>query len=458
MRKLSIALSILILPFAFHSVQAQTAETKAGTATVAGRVVMKGETAQGVLVYLHPLSSPTPSNPDAYLRARTDEGGNFRITGVAAGDYIIIPLAPKFVYSGGNDPYVRRKQLKVSEGENVENVDIELYRGGVITGRVTDSQGQPLVGKYVLLSRFDQSGWSIPNFSYASGLEMYETDDRGVYRIYGLPVGRYLVSVGFPPSAGQVNVSRSGTFYPRTFHPKASNESEAKAIEVTEGSESVSVDITVLESKPARSISGRVIDADTGKPAEGIEIAYNAMSDIGRYINYWKSNGEISGAQGEFSLKGMAPGKYQLIARPESESEFFSDPTPCDLSNGDVAGVEIKVRRGGSLSGVVVIEGTDDPKALAKLPELYIFLKVWRDGSDAQRFDNPKVNADGSFQVRGLPQSYVHITYDPKSNGHDFSLARIEHNGEVVRDVIWAGPGKQVTGVRVVLAYNRRQQ
>ena len=458
MSKLSFALGILVLPSAFHSVQAQTAETRIKTGAISGRVMVKGEPAKNILVYLRQVSSWTPSNPDAYLRARTDEGGRFRIAGLAADIYYVIPLAPGFVYSGGNDPDVRRKKLKVEEGENVENVDIEIYRGGVITGRVVDSQGRPLVGKYVLLSRFDKSGWSIPNFSYGSTLVMYETDDRGVYRIYGLPVGRYLVSIGFPPSAGAVAVSRNGTFYPRTFHPKAATESEAKAIDVTEGSESVSVDITVLESKPARSISGRVIDADTGQPAEGIEIAYNAMSDSQRYINYWRSNGGISGAQGEFSLKGMAPGKYQLVARPESESEFFSDPAPCDLSDGDVTGIEIKVRRGGSISGVVVIEGTDDPKALAKLPELYLYINVWRDGSDAQRRDNPKVNADGSFQVRGLPQSYVHITYDPKSEGRDFSLARIEHNGEVVRDVILAGPGKHVTGVRVVLAYNGRQQ
>jgi hypothetical protein len=458
MQKLSIALSILVLPFAFLSVQAQTAETGVRTATISGRVVVKGGSAQGVLVYLSPISSPKPSNPDAYLRARTDEGGQFRITGVAAGDYFIIPLAPEFVYSGGNNPDILRKQLKVSEGENVENVDIEIYRGGVITGRVADSQGRPLVGEQVFLSRLEKGRLSFQSSSYGASLEMYMTDDRGVYRLYGLPVGRYLVSVGFPPSAGAGAVSRGGTFYPRTFHPKAANESEAKAIEVTEGSESVSVDITVSESKPTRSISGRVIDADTGQPAEGIEIAYNAMSDSGRYINHWRSNGEISGAHGEFSLKGMAAGKYQLVARPESGSEVFSDPAPCDLSDGDVAGVEIKVRRGGSISGVVVIEGTDNSKALAKLPELYLYVNVWSDRSDTQRRDNPKVNADGSFQVRGLPQSRVHITYDPKSDGHDFSLARVEHNGAVVRDVILAGPGKHVTGVRVVLAYNGRQQ
>ena len=71
MQKLSIALSILVLPFAFHSVQAQTAETKAGMVTISGRVVTKGEPAQNVLVYLRPRSSPTPSNPDDVL-ARED--------------------------------------------------------------------------------------------------------------------------------------------------------------------------------------------------------------------------------------------------------------------------------------------------------------------------------------------------------------------------------------------------
>ena len=52
MRKLGIALSILILPFAFHSIQAQTAEVKTGTATVSGRVTLKSEPARGVVVHL----------------------------------------------------------------------------------------------------------------------------------------------------------------------------------------------------------------------------------------------------------------------------------------------------------------------------------------------------------------------------------------------------------------------
>jgi hypothetical protein len=455
MRKLSIALGILVLPSVFHSVQAQTAETRIKTATISGRVVVKGGPAQGVLVYLHPLSSPKPSNPDAYLRARTDESGQFRIAGVAAGAYFIIPLAPGFVYSAGDGIGMRGKSLKVSEGENVENVEIEIYRGGVITGRVTDSRGQPLVGKQVMLSKLQEDRRHFPISAYGPSLEMYYTDDRGGYRLYGLPVGSYLVSVGIPSSSGEVFVARNEAFHPQTFHPKAANESEAKVIEVTEGSEIAGVDITLLEPILPRAISGRVIDAYTRQPVEGVMIAYHAMSDGPGYINY--KYGGRSDANGEFILKRMAPGKYEFVARPD-ENEFSSDPVPCDLGNVNVAGLEIKVLPRGSISGVVVIEGTDDPKALAKLPEHCLYADLWWVRPNTPRRNNGKINADGSFHIRGLTPGFARIGYDPKSNGRDFSLARVELNGAVLHSEIWVPQGKPVTGVRVVLVYNGRQQ
>jgi Carboxypeptidase regulatory-like domain len=457
MQKLSFALGILILPSAFHSVQAQTEETRIKTGAISGRVMVKGEPAKNILVYLHPHSSPAPSNPDAYLRARTDENGRFRIAGVAAGDYSIIPLAPGFVCYGGVEPSLLRKTLKAPAGGNVENVDIELYRGGVITGRVTDSRGQPLTEMQVQISRLEEDGRWIPSSSYGASLEMYVTDDRGVYRLYGLPVGRYLVSIGIPFSAGEVLNSRRGTFYPRTFHPKAANESKAKVIEITEGAEIDGVDIIAPESTPTRSISGRVINADTGQPVEGVKIVYNGKLDDAGYINYWRS-GVISEANGEFSLKNMSPGKYALIASADGESEFFSKTVVSDSRDGDVNGVEIKVHRGGSLSGVVVIEGTNDPEALAKLPTLAIYVHVRSDQVNEPRRDNPKISDDGSFHIRGLPQGWAHIVHAPLTQSRGFSLARVEHNGAVVRDGIDVGPGKRVTGVRVVLVYNERQQ
>ena len=462
MSKLSFALGILVLPLALLSIQAQPAETKPGTATVSGRVTLKGEAARNVTVYLQSQRSPAPSNPAAVLRARTGDDGQFRITGVAAGAYSLIALAPGFTSPGDEDFGARGKTISVSEGERVENVEIEIKRGGVITGRVTDSQGRPLVEESLRLGKLDKSGKPQPDYYlYNLNYEMFVTDDRGVYRIYGLLEGRYLVSVGVGYAAGAITVTGSRIFYPRTFHPDAANESEAKVIEVTEGSESANVDITVPEAARSRTVSGRVVSAETEQPVAGVEIAYGTMSRDGRGISAWGWKNERSKANGEFHLMGLLPGQYGIFARTESDSDFYSEPVMCDLSNGDLSGVEIKLRQGGSISGGVVIEGTNDPKTLAKLPQLSIYVNVRPNQSSAPgqltapRRENPKINADGSFRVRGLQQGKVDIGFSPMPNQRGFSLARIEHNGAPlpVREGIEVGPGEHVTGVRVVLAY-----
>src|SRR5215510_10934038 len=120
MSNLRFALSILVLPFAFHLIQAQAAETKSGTATVSGRVTLKGEPARGVMVLLR---RPFPPNSP---RATTDEDGRFRFTGVAAGRYWISSLAPG--YTSPDFPGLEGKMLDISEGDKLDNLDIELKR------------------------------------------------------------------------------------------------------------------------------------------------------------------------------------------------------------------------------------------------------------------------------------------------------------------------------------------
>ncbi len=73
MSKLSFALSILVLPFTFHSIQDQPCETKIGTATISGLVTLKGEPARAVEVILVTTIRWSANAP----RARTDENGRF---------------------------------------------------------------------------------------------------------------------------------------------------------------------------------------------------------------------------------------------------------------------------------------------------------------------------------------------------------------------------------------------
>src|SRR5262249_4004851 len=167
--------------------------------------------------------------------------------------------------------------------------------------------------------------------------------------------------------------------------------------------ESTNIDITVPEPIRTLSISGRVINAETGFPVAGVEITWGVMSNGSVYPGYVGLPGDRTRANGEFHLRGLTPGKYAVLPRASSDNEFYGEPVMCDLSDGDASGIEIKVRPGGSISGFVVIEGTNDPKALAKLtqPSLNVFFSP--NQSRISRIDNPKINPPGVCESEHKP-------------------------------------------------------
>ena len=445
------------------SIQAQPKETKPETATVSGLVALKGEPARGVTVMLLGQYSNTANSP----RARSDENGRFRITGVAAGRYSITALAPGYVSMGDGNMGRMGQMLNVAEGEKIENINIDIKRGGVIAGSVTDSRGRPVVEEVVNLDLLDKNGKPQGNRYYTPNREMYLTDDRGAYRIFGLPEGHYLVSVGQEQRPGSVGITSNRVFYPRAYHPGVSDESKAKVIEVNEGSEATDVDITLPEAQRTCEISGRVVDADTGQPVAEIEVIVGSLSPDGRPTGGWAGNGARSTANGEFRLTGAFPGKYALLVRPEvrysptgrpevSTGEgFISEPIILNIED-DVQGVEIKVRRGASISGQVVIEGTNDPKILSKLSQVSFYVYVTTGSPNRQTVPGGGANrvfSDGKFQIRGLPAGKAFISLMRPQDIEGLVLARIEHNGATMREGIDLEAGQQLSGVRVVLAH-----
>jgi len=444
------------------SIQAQPRETKPETATVSGLVTLKGEPAHGVTVLLMEQYSNTTNSP----RAKSDENGRFRFNGVAAGRYSIIALAPGYVSMGDGNMGRGGRTLNVAEGEKIEYINIDIKRGGVIAGSVTDSRGRPVVEEMINLDLLDKNGKSQGNrFNTLNG-EMYLTDDRGAYRIFGLPEGRYLVSVGHEQTPGSFRFTPGRVFYPRAYYTGVTGESEAKAVEVSEGSEVTNIDITLPEPKRTCEISGRVVDANTGQPVADVEIIVGTLSPDGRPTGRWIGNGTRSSTNGEFRLTGAAPGKYSLQVRPDAGfgptartgagSGFISEPVILNVEE-DVDGVEIKIRQGASVSGVAVIEGTNDPKILSKLSQVSLHASVLA-GNPNNRTPTmgsaSKVNPDGSFRIGGLQAGRVFISLLGMQNTQDLVIGRIEHNGEAPRNGIEIEAGQQMTGVRVVLVYS----
>jgi protocatechuate 3,4-dioxygenase beta subunit len=429
--------------------QAQPNETKAGTSTVSGKVTLKGEPVRGVAVALQLQQQFGRSNPG--LRSKTDAGGNFRITGVPAGRYFISVLAPAYVTQFQSQFNQIGKLINIGDGESIENLDFALKLGGVITGRVTSSDGQPLVEENVRLWRIDEGGMP-QQFNTGFNYYMYRTDDRGLYRLYGLPPGRYLVSAGISQRDGTFAIA-SSRYYPQTYHPDVTNESQAKVIELSESDEVTGIDISIGEAMKSFQVSGRVVDADSGQPVAGLQIRHAIYQPGGRGIGGYISMGERSGAQGDFRLRGIVPGKYGVFASPEESSDYYSEITPFEMIDSDVSGVEVKVRRGGSISGVVAIEGANDPSIITKFQQVGISVYTISGGAIAPPRGLTRINPDGGFRIKGLRPGKVQISVFSPGGDRRFTFLRVERGGVIQREGIEVGPGEQITNVRLFIGY-----
>jgi carboxypeptidase family protein len=436
------------------SAQSQVKKTNQGTSAVSGRVIFKGEPVSGATVSIR-LNRVFSIDPNTILRAQTDQNGEYRIVGVAAGHHGISASAPGFGMF--NDlPFT---DIKIAEGENLENIDFELKRGGAITGRVTDSNNRPLVGERVELMRYFQDGKAGPLAVFGS--DMGRTDDSGVYRFYGLPAGRYLVNVGVATTGASLirpRIRPSGSYLPKTFHPNVTQQSEAKVIEVSEGSEAAGVDIVVAEAERTYSIHGRVISADSGQPVAGVELSCGYIPKDPREVQNitgWGPPGARSDATGEFHVEGLLPGKLMLFGRLDRNSEVYSEVESLEIGEGDIHDVELKIRQGGSISGMIVIEGVGDPAVLSKISELQLNSVVMTKQLNPPGILQTKANTDGSFRIKGLRPGKTHISMSQNSTSRSFSILRIERNGTPIlrNEGIEVGQGENISDVRVVVGY-----
>jgi len=430
--------------------QSQVKVTRLGTASVSGQVLLNGAPLGDVTVVLRP-ERPTSTEEAKGIEAKSDEDGNFRITGVAARNYYISVLTPGFVMTGVGASSLRGKTLTIAAGEKLENISIELRREGVITGRVTNSNGDPVVREWIEMVKLGDDGKPQPSPFNHPGPKM--TDERGVYRITGLPEGRYLISVGVSPEEDGARPQYRTSTYLRTFHPGVTDQSLAKAVEVKEGFENADVNISGVVAKKAYEISGRVVYAETGAPAEGVMVFYGAMSKDRGVISGWRPSKERSNAEGEFQIQGVAPGKYAIYAHTLPKRDLFSDPVIYEIADGGIQGVELGIHHGGSISGAVVIEGSNGAAARAELSQFRII--------GYQRLERPYIplgdptglNADGSFHLEGLQSGKVKLSLiaDPKLGG--FIVKRIERDGVPQPDGVEISPGENVSNVRVVVEY-----
>lgn len=440
----AVALVLMVNFFAFCAVaQPQTKPNKkTPSGQVSGSVTIRGKPAAGVVVAVRTNDSNSSSSP--LLKAITDEDGKYHIGGIPPGTFLIALIASALVTSETGQYGQSGRTVVIAEDETVDEVDFTVVRGGVITGKVTDASGRPVIEEQVNLMPADQTNQR--GITYP-----FWTDDRGIYRMYGIPAGRFKVSVG----QGEDDLSggrRGRAPYRRTFFPDATDPSKANVVEVAEGVEATNIDITVGQTVHGFSASGRVVD-ETGRPVTNM--ALDLSRTIIRGPDTSRSGGGTgvrSDRQGEFKIENLVPGKYSLSISPSPDSDLSADPVAFDVFDQDLTGLLIKASAGASISGVVVIEGSHDKSAVAKLAQSYLGAYVRDEGSNDSSGRHSQIKADGSFQVVGLSGGIANFSLGG-SRVNSFAIVRVERDGAVQPNGIQIQNGEHLTGLRVVVAY-----
>jgi protocatechuate 3,4-dioxygenase beta subunit len=420
--------------------------------SVSGRITVHGKGIAGIAVALR------YPNRDSLFglrpRAVTDQDGNYKINNVAAGSYEVEVGAVAYVMA---DNASSTRNVVVGDGENIESVNFSLVRGGVITGKITDANGRPAIEQQVRLLRADTPDARTSQSSRPSQpVHTVSTDDRGVYRMFGLVAGRYYVAVG-RSEAMFVSINRPGSpNYPEVFYPDASDQTKATSIQVTEGSEATNIDITVGRPVEVFSAKGRAIETEKGQPVPNVR--FGLLRKVGEGFQTVPAF-ITTNAAGDFTAEGLIPGTYSAYSvnmYGESNSELRVENTTFDIIDSDVSGITIRLTKGATISGQVILE-TDDKGALTQLTKLQVGVFVQNSGAMfMSNITRSKINGDGSFRLSALPSGIANLNVaanTPFGELKGFMISRIERDGVTQTRGIEIKENEQLTGVRIILNY-----
>ena len=288
--------------------------------------------------------------PDAgrgiYRSVVTDAEGRFALASLPEGRYVLSASRQGYLPTNLG----QRRQggpgtpIELAAGETRDKIGIPMSRGGVITGRVVDDYGDPVTGVNVQL---------LPR---QPGAPPARTDDRGVYRLFALTPGEYVVQaelsfmahVGAFTKAGPVS-----TFYPSTTDPHA-----AQRVRVAVGREVSGVNITLVTAALA-DVSGRAMNA-RGAPMANATV--NLIQRVG-VMTSSMSSGTVK-ADGSFRIRGVPPGVYVIEANypPNSNPSEVQEKarSTVHVDGENIQDVLLVGQRGSVLRGRVVTD-TGEP-------------------------------------------------------------------------------------------------
>ena len=332
---------------ALLSVSAQESAPAAKESSIAGTVVKEpgSEPLKKVLVQVVAEDQKLGGN----YTASTDADGRFHIENVTPGLYRLFIERTGFV--GVNERGLKSDTnvFTVQPGQSIDDLLFRMLPTAVISGRITDEDGDPMSGVRVLALK------KMPGKTKREAAGTEATNDLGEYRLSGLFPGQYWILAMPPPDfrdyekqqekSAQNNVqnynqdAQPETRYLATYYPGAYDAMQASAVTLRAGDE-VPVNLTLV---PARTYRVRgIVTGVTVKQKPAVEL----MSKAG---DSYHAN-EI-GPDGQFEIRGVGPGSYVLRASAGAGTQSLTAHQDINVVAADIEGVKLAPLPSFTISG-----------------------------------------------------------------------------------------------------------
>lgn len=415
--------------------------------TITGRVVSdEGAGVPGITVRL------TPTGATRLGQGRTtssDDEGHFRFNDLPARVYAV-EVSGGRAYVPAPKPAAERAEPR--RARIGDSVTLTMIRGGVITGRVTNSAGEGLIAMPLMAIMVrDADGNPVATQSpFTPGAA---SDDRGVYRFFGLTPGTYIVlaNYGNPYWDSQASLydNEAPTYYP------SSTRDAAVEIQVVSGGEASGIDIR-YRGERGHAISGKLLGA---KESGNVDLLHIATQTVIANKYVYARSGEMG-----YEFFGVPDGDYELIAREDSgEAPAASSPRRVTVRGADVAGLELRLLPLGSIAGRVVIEAT--PGLCEKPPHTTLeeILATARPEEKPRAETDPiskpnsseaAVNDKGEFELRRLNAVRYRLALNlPNENLYVKSLLlpTAKPATDIARHGVHLKQGEKLSGVAITL-------
>jgi hypothetical protein len=371
------------------------------------------------------------SDREHHIATKTTADGHFLLKNVPAGQYKLIVTRNGYVSQelGQKKPDDPGAVFTLRQGQRITDLVFKLGLAGVITGKVFDEDGEPMVGVAVRAMR---QVYTDGRKSLQATTEQ-ETNDLGEFRVFGLEPGRYYISaemVGWNRVVGDREFSSSEKNsgekgYAKIYYQSALEAASASSVYVKEGEEISSIDIFMKEVTVYR-VRGKVQYLFPHKATGDTQLV---VSHRGPTADWRPVTVQmVARADNSFEIPELAPGEYMVRAFFFDQGKSFSTQEDVDVVNADVNGLTLVIAPGVDIPGQLLWDGKPSPEG--ERTSIYLAPEEsgvsWWGGSEAH------VEEKSQFTLKEVPQGTFRINVNGISK--DCYIKEVQFGENVLPD------------------------